>query len=480
MIKNLMNKTITFLSIAGILYLLPVTCFSGENKWTKVGKICTKNLKGQLNSLLVNPSNNKILYAIVNDSLVKKSIDGGNKWSLINKGLRCKKINKLIISPFQIDTLYACADRGLFVFNYKQKEWSLISFQGISIFAIAIENQAPYQVRYAATEFQIYKSSQSNSWQPLSHILPDTIRAIGISMESSKEYLYVGTERGIYKISETDSILTPKGQNIAKRKIIDVTIKAIPQFIFAATDSGGVYYTHSSEWKWQNINNGWQDSFPFISSMNLNQKKTCILLVATNDGNIFKYNFVFPRIAILEFGSLEITPWERTRINNYLHSKLKKTYFVKFVEKKKLSLIETGLITPDELKSFGKALGREYGFEIVIVGNILVQSDNLIITPTIIYVTMDRDTTLKGSQKKKESYYPGIIKEVAYNINCEIKGKGYAIFIRYFWDTPLKWILGGIFAGNVYCSIKNNFEKSKAVNSIPKDGLPNPNPFFND
>lgn len=468
MISKLSTKIICFSSILIILHSFPMLSHSGDNKWTKVGQIRLKSLKGRLTGAAISPANPKIVYVVVDDSLVKKSTNRGEDWYwdwyqhwiLINNGLHCRKINKLVFNPHKLSLLYACTDNGLYVLNEKNKKWSLIGPKDIAVHAIAFENQEPFDIKYVASAFKIFNFSNYNTGNLNTYFnTTDTIQAICISSENSKNNLYIGTNRGVCRISENDTTikLTSERKSIGKRKVLDLSINKTSQFIFAATDSGGVYWAHSSDWGWRNLNDGLKHPLQSILSIAINQKDFNSLNIISSDGDAFEYNLNFPRIAFLEFNSSSLTPWERMKISNYFYSKFKNAYFISSSDKNEISPLKTESFASEKLISFGNA----HGFEIIILGDIYTQGDKIYIRPRILYTHSSRDTTLDEIVSPKDSYYPTLLDDVIHIVNCEIKWRPNCFINKRFLNDSSKWLCRGFVAAIIYYVIKRFITKGQ-------------------
>ena len=469
-----------FLIILLLFIFHPLKCFAGKNKWTKVGQICTENIGGKFSSVVINPSNPKILYAVVNDSLVKKSTNKGNEWKNFNNGLDCKKVNELQINPFFHDIVYACTDNGLFVFEKNKKQWSTIGFSDTSVFALAVDLKQPHNIKYTATKNSIFRKDEKNNWKliPFDNDWKSNIYAITMSPDTTSNFIFIGTENGIYKAQDVESTIKLLGKaQENQRKIIDFFIDLYhTQIIFMASASGGIFWADSQTKTWHPMNEGWEaNAIPKIFNISTDYNRLDNIYTSDNNGKIYNYNLNLPEIAIVDFTSQCIAPWEIERISNYLFSELKSKYYVRLFPENVLKPIDPIKWQIVDIKKFGE----QNGFKIIITGyasEFGANSDKINMKCMVTHVDSKiRRYPFVPKPQKKDDYFPDTVNQIRdYIFSCIEENKN--CINKYFWNKPMKLLYKGLLGGTaLYLLHKLKIDDSENGDDKEKS-LPDPVP----
>ncbi len=363
--------------------------FARENKWTVLKKGVFKN---SLNILVVDPSKPDVLYASVADTGVLKSVDCGKSWELKNNGLRNRTIQKIVIDPFHPNRVYACTKGGLYRSVNGGEQWEPIGFTpDTAVNAIAMLPQNLDTI-YVAINADLYRSRNGGkSWQLFPDSIHATIRAIAVSPVNPSQ-LYIGTDAGIYKILDSeDTIKVLHGPDEWEQKTIDFAVDPFhTKVIFALRDTSGIYWALDGEWRWRQMNKGFEKhrTFP-LSSLSINPNRPRTLYATNRNGDIFTYEFAFPQIGILDFSSTALPSWEIAAISQHIANALSKTYSVKWLSRNELNAIDSSLTFLENQETV-VLIGRRFGFELVISGEILIDfQEQLRIIPKIAFIGKD-------------------------------------------------------------------------------------------
>jgi photosystem II stability/assembly factor-like uncharacterized protein len=175
----------------------PALPMTGVNPWTAIG------LDGAtIQTLAVDPRQPITVYAATAGIGMLKSVDGGSRWTSINRGLATWNIASLAIDPTATSVLYAGTDDGVFKSADGGENWTaaktgLERASRVVVYGIAIDPAAP-TILYAATSAGLYKSTDSAaSWTLLAAGLSGvTPQLIAINSASA---LYVGSGYKLFK-----------------------------------------------------------------------------------------------------------------------------------------------------------------------------------------------------------------------------------------------------------------------------------------
>src|SRR5262245_16221645 len=102
---------------------------------------------------------------------VFKSGDGGNSWTLSDRGLAGKFVGSFAVDPVTPTTIYAGTDSGVFKSTDSGANWGATALTE-SVFDVVIDSKTPATI-YAAGTVNIFKSINGGvSWQPPRILVP--------------------------------------------------------------------------------------------------------------------------------------------------------------------------------------------------------------------------------------------------------------------------------------------------------------------
>jgi photosystem II stability/assembly factor-like uncharacterized protein len=213
-----------------------------------------EEVAGDVNQVLVDPTNHTTLYAPSLFGGVFKSIDAGSTWKNAYTGMSTyTPVTMLAIDPTNSNTLYAATYDGFYKSINGAAGWSRANVglpssepgnpQGVtSIDAVVVDPLAPSTV-YAYTSYDgVYKSTNgASSWSASSNGLPlptDTVKHIAID-PLTPSTLYAAASFGIYKTTDGGAHWSPSNNGLANRFVNGVTVDpTTPARVYVAADSG--------------------------------------------------------------------------------------------------------------------------------------------------------------------------------------------------------------------------------------------------
>lgn len=238
--------------------------------WRKIA-----DLPRQINALVVDPSNPRIVYAATGDSSgsgagVFKSADSGRTWTVASNGLPSESVNALAINTADPPALFAQVGVRGKVYSSVDgaANWTLIGdtdlFGGYArIFRIDPRNP---RIMFALSKSDALVRSidGGETWQPIGAGLPsDEHHALAMSLaidpfDSNIMYAgtggFVGNGHGVYK--SVDGGDTWEAVN---RGMLDYRITAIAthphqtQTIFAGSDNGDFFRSMDGGQTWEEL-----------------------------------------------------------------------------------------------------------------------------------------------------------------------------------------------------------------------------------
>jgi len=210
-----------------------------------------------LNSLAIDPTSDRTVYAGSWSSGVYKSTNGGDSWISINSGLTNSYVYSLAIDPITPQIVYAGTHGGVFKSTDGGDTWSATNSGLINtfVYSIAIDPLSPQTV-YVGTLSGIFKSSTGgNNWSPVNTGITDYfVYSLAID-PVTPQTVYAGTFGGVFK--STDG-----GNNWSETILNDTGIQSLaldpsePQTIYAGSWSSGVYKSKNGGENWTAINSG--------------------------------------------------------------------------------------------------------------------------------------------------------------------------------------------------------------------------------
>jgi len=260
----------------------------------------TSGPPGDVYSLAIDPDNPQILYAGTYSGEVFKSSDGGASWSPSIERPTDSRVQCLVITPSNSETLYAGTRDGVFKSTNGGQSWSSSSsgFTNSAVLSLAIDPNAP-QTLYAGTYSGggVWKSSNGGaSWSPSYDGLTNgEVQSLTID-PVNPQTLYGGTYGGgIFKSSNGGANWTASSTGLVNSGLINIDTRSLaidpknPQILYAGTYRDGVFKSTNGGGNWH----CWS-SFPGslinidVRALAIDPVNPQILYAGTSGGDIFK------------------------------------------------------------------------------------------------------------------------------------------------------------------------------------------------
>jgi photosystem II stability/assembly factor-like uncharacterized protein len=223
MAKNIVNVILVSL----LIFLLGgYICFAGEVEWQDIGRGIL-----DINTVLINPDNPRIIY-IGSSKGIFKTEDGGVNWrNILSVKGQNKAVNFLLFDPKDKNSLYTASGNGLSYSTNQGRDWKRI-FQGKNY----LENECtalavlPYAL-YLGTKGGFFVSSdKGHTWQKASGKIGNShILAIACNIKEP-DYIYVACVDGVFKTGNAGKTWerifvaspTENGNDLEEQTSIDV------------------------------------------------------------------------------------------------------------------------------------------------------------------------------------------------------------------------------------------------------------------
>lgn len=238
-------------SIAALaLSLWSAFAVAGADTWTAL-----PTHGGIVQALVVDPSNNNIVYAGTQGSGVFKSTDGGNTWGHAHGGFEDGDVQALAIDPTDANLIYAgTVDKGIYRSTDGGDNWLSINsgLDNLSVYKIAIDPNTPTTL-YAATFGNLFTSADGG----------DTWTALGTPSGT-------GASQNLYDSAAYDVVVVPN---------------TIPTLL-VATHARGVFKYSAGAWSsvWTDTRN---NPDPLINNVRALVGDAGADLAVTTDDSIF-------------------------------------------------------------------------------------------------------------------------------------------------------------------------------------------------
>src|SRR5690349_1309243 len=117
-----MNRSVF---LAAVLTSISLVTYAGPNRWTSSGP------EGAIiTQIATDPSDPSVAYAVVWLQGVFKTVDGGQRWSAVNKGLTFPYLSSFAVQPDSPSTLYESTNEEnsrIFVSGDAGRRWSALA-----------------------------------------------------------------------------------------------------------------------------------------------------------------------------------------------------------------------------------------------------------------------------------------------------------------------------------------------------------------
>jgi len=194
-----MKKYLFIVAVVGIFILnFCADIFAMELAWENISR---ENLK--IRSVLIDPDNNKIIYAGSSNAVIK-SEDGGLTWrNILSIGGQNRSVNLFLFDPRDKNSLYAATGNGLYLSRNRGKNWNRV-FKGKNFLEIECTELAvlPYGI-YLGTKSGLFVSSDDGrSWRRENKIGNNQVLAISYCPKEQSG-IYVASTGGIFKSADS-------------------------------------------------------------------------------------------------------------------------------------------------------------------------------------------------------------------------------------------------------------------------------------
>ena len=260
-----------------------------------------------LGNVVIDPTNNRTLYAALSGSGVIKSTDGGNSWNTVNNGLHLLAyLYHVTIDPRNSQTIYAASDLGVYKSSNGGASWvevtkglkkSATSWLSAETVAIDPNNS---QTIYAGMYYDgvtgdapaaILKSNDGGaSWIPTGLLNHCEIRTIAIDPANSLTVYagatasYTGEYGAVFKSTDGGSSWTAVLAGNVSSLVIDSNNS---QVLYAATPSGGFKSTNGGT-SWAKISSTSYGNNFYSSALVIDPSNSQILYAASPPSGIYK------------------------------------------------------------------------------------------------------------------------------------------------------------------------------------------------
>jgi len=249
-------------------------------------------------SLAIHPIHTSTIYAGTLGDAVYRSVDGGNRWSIINAGLKehVTVVNSFVFYPRDPETILAGTTVGFFKTINGGMMWDEMSNKGMdSVYIVsAALDPTDTNILYAGTSGGVYKSVNGGmTWREsnigLMRIEPGSALSLGVNSLAmdpvNSKTLYAGTTRGAFKTIDGAANWIKIQEGIGERFIAAILIHPTVNTTLYAGTEAGVYKSTDGGEHWATFNNGLSNLN--IRSLALHPKDPNILYAGTQ-GGLFK------------------------------------------------------------------------------------------------------------------------------------------------------------------------------------------------
>ena len=264
-----------FNTIKGCVMITVDSVHAGINKWT----ISPRNgTSGLIHGITVDPVNSNTIYAGTNSGEIFVSLDKGETWQNISRGLRGDTIKTIAIDPFNSNVLYAGASESLYKSFNGGETWEFIP-EDFPVDSLVI-NPLNNHIIYAGTRGSgVLKSSDAGiTWKSVNKgLLFKNVRNDALVINSvNPDTLYVAVEnnagegKGVYKTinggrswNATNSGLF----NLVRGIAID---PVDPEILYAGTLFNGIFKTVNGGKLWSKLTHSPHEQSITIEVDNIN------------------------------------------------------------------------------------------------------------------------------------------------------------------------------------------------------------------
>ena len=251
------NQTV-FIVVRGNLF----KSMDGGNSWQRI----VKGLDGgaRFSALSFSPSNPKIFFLSSLENGIYKSQDKGISWFQLNNGLDNLNIGLVAVSPLSSDIVLAAgSEQGLYKIGKDGQAWKQVINSKNPITAIAFSPQDEKSIIIGDNQGKLYISKDyGNTWQQSYEVKNGgAITTIVFSPNFSTDRTYgIGTEKsGILKTTDNGRAFTEINQGLTDKSITDIVFAANSDnklTLFATTWDESLFTSQDGGKTWSQFNQG--------------------------------------------------------------------------------------------------------------------------------------------------------------------------------------------------------------------------------
>lgn len=226
----------------------------GTGSWVSIGAPSMKSVT----SMMIDPSDFRILYATSATGGIFKSTDQGAAWSTINQGLTTNDIRSILIHPQNRNLLYAGGVGAVFKSTDGGGEWTAIDL---------------------------------GSLQNVANPLPEA--SIKSMISTSGNILYAGGSAGVFKSVNQGRAWTAMNTRLASRELQALAAHPDqPGILYAALSGDGIYKSldGGAGWREENgpVGQPAQQITKFVTSLIVDPGEPTRLYAGTAGGGVFR------------------------------------------------------------------------------------------------------------------------------------------------------------------------------------------------
>ena len=249
-------------------------------------------------SLAIHPEYNSTIYAGTLGDAVYRSMDGANRWSIINAGLKehVMYVNGFIFHPESPDTVFAVTTVGIFKTTDAGQMWDELSNRGMdSVYVVAAAiDPNDGDILYAGTSGGIYKTNNGGiRWREANtgmiRLGPSTALSLGVNSlvmdPANPKVLYAGTTRGLFRTLDGAESWERLQGDMGNRYISVIVIHPTETATLIVGAQDGIYKTLDAGDSWASTNSGLTNLN--IRSLVIHPQNPDILYAGTQ-GGLFK------------------------------------------------------------------------------------------------------------------------------------------------------------------------------------------------
>jgi photosystem II stability/assembly factor-like uncharacterized protein len=276
----------------------------GLHKTRDAGKSWTPINEGlgaaRVISIAVHPVYHSTVFTGTLGDSVYRSMTGGQKWSIINAGMKAHiaVVNGFVFDPRDKNTLYAATTVGIFRTRNNGLLWEEVPNTGLNsiyVVSLILDHDNP-DILYAGTSGAVYRSDDAGqTWKTaytgMIEDSTETALALGVNAlvqdPATPDVLYAATTRGIFKSTDRTAswfllrIGDQKGELFVSALALDPNQ---PETLYAGTTQG-IFGTDDGGETWNPVNQGLANTHVRALVMDANDPR---ILYAGTHGGIFK------------------------------------------------------------------------------------------------------------------------------------------------------------------------------------------------